>query len=455
MSRRLSLTTRLTLFYAVGSAIVLFVMEVIVSVAVQKHFDELDASTLNDKSHLLHQVVGQADSREDLVARLDIALPKHHDLHVRVADSTGATLYQHSPAASEAAEAGAQHPMPWPEATDSRSVSFVVYPSFASESGLTVDATLDTHQHGQFLAQLRDLLGLYLALAALLSGLLGWWATRRGLAPLREIKAKAREVTAQKLDRRMPVEAFPVEMADLAESLNDMLARLQSDFQRLSDFSTDLAHELRTPISNLLTQTQVALSLPRDAQAYREILGSNAEELERLARTVSDMLFLAKTENHLAPPHPERLAVEDEVRALFDFYEALAEDKGVRLRLQGEASWVGDRLMLRRALSNLLSNALRHTPVGGDVGVEIATQGGRVSICISNTGPQIPAEVLARLFSRFFRADKARSSLDSDGAGLGLAITRAIAEVHGGRVEAASADGVTRFTLHFPQPGAG
>ena len=103
----------------------------------------------------------------------------------------------------------------------------------------------------------------------------------------------------------------------------------------------------------------------------------------------------------------------------------------------------------------VLSNALRHTPVGGDVGVEIATQGGRVSICISNTGPQIPAEVLARLFSRFFRADKARSSFDSDGAGLGLAITRAIAEVHGGRVEAASADGVTRFTLHFPQPGAG
>ncbi len=176
--------------------------------------------------------------------------------------------------------------------------------------------------------------------------------------------SRASGVTANKLDARMPVAAVPLEMADLAATLNAMLARLQDDFRRLSEFSSDLAHELRTPITNLMTQTHVVLSQPREAAKYREVLVSNAEELQLLGRMVSDMLYLAKMEHGITLPSEEAISVADEVQALFDFYEALAEDKGVSLQLRGQAKIAGDRLMLRRALSNLLSNALRYTPQG-------------------------------------------------------------------------------------------
>jgi two-component system heavy metal sensor histidine kinase CusS len=196
----------------------------------------------------------------------------------------------------------------------------------------------------------------------LATGLLGWFAARRGLAPLREMKQRATEVSAQRLDQRLPVDAVPVELAELAESLNDMLARLEESFKRLSDFSSDLAHELRTPVSNLMTQTQVALSKTRSSAEYREVLESNCEEFERLSRMISDMLFLAKSENGLIVPGQETFDLADEVTALFDFYGALAEENGVTLRLEGSGQVTGDRLMLRRAIGNLLSNALRYTP---------------------------------------------------------------------------------------------
>lgn len=162
-----------------------------------------------------------------------------------------------------------------------------------------------------------------------------------------------------------------MEMADLATTLNEMLRRLKEEFDRLSEFSSDLAHELRTPINNLMTQTQVTLSQARSSEEYQDILASNAEEYQRLARMVADMLFLAKADHGLILPSTERIAVHDEAQALFDFYEALAEEKQVRLQLIGTAEITGDRLMLRRALSNLLSNAIRYTPPGELVVVDI------------------------------------------------------------------------------------
>jgi two-component system heavy metal sensor histidine kinase CusS len=248
----------------------------------------------------------------------------------------------------------------------------------------------------------------------------------------------------------MPVQAVPAEMADLAQTLNQMLERLQDDFRRLSEFASDLAHELRTPISNMLTQTQVTLSTPRENAAYRDILASNAEELQRLARMVADMLFLAKTERGVDLPHKERFMAADESQALLDFYEAVADDKGISLTAQGNGSIEGDRLMFRRALSNLLSNALRHTPAGGNVRIIVIALPNGTEVSVENTGEDIDPEVLPRLFDRFYRADPARAHPTSDGAGLGLAITKAIVEAHGGRASVKSAQGVTCFSLVFP-----
>jgi len=248
----------------------------------------------------------------------------------------------------------------------------------------------------------------------------------------------------------MPTQEFPVEMADLATTLNEMLRRLKEEFDRLSEFSSDLAHELRTPINNLMTQTQVTLSQNRSPGEYRDILASNAEEYQRLARMIADMLFLAKADHGLILPSLEKIAVHDEAQALFDFYEALAEEKQVQLKLSGEAEISGDRLMLRRALSNLLSNAIRYTPSGEDVVIDIKGDLQGTTVSVLNTGPTIDEQMIPRLFDRFFRADKSRRQLDSDGAGLGLSITQAIVHAHRGHISVTSSHGKTCFSMFFP-----
>ena len=263
------------------------------------------------------------------------------------------------------------------------------------------------------------------------------------------MKQKAESITAQRLNARLEVDAVPVELADLAETLNAMLARLEDSFRRLSDFSSDLAHEFRTPISNLMTQTQVTLARPRSAAEYSEVLASNIEEYERLSRMIADMLFIAKADEGQIVPSQERLCLGELMADLVEFHRLVAEEKGVVLTHEGDGAMRGDPLMIRRAVGNLLSNAIRHTPPGGRVTASILHEdSGSVVIAIANTGETVPAEHLPRLFDRFYRVDPSRTGEGSQ-SGLGLAIVKSIVEAHGGRVSVGSANGVTSFRLLF------
>ena len=276
------------------------------------------------------------------------------------------------------------------------------------------------------------------------------------LAPLRRLGREAEHVTASRLDRRLTSGDLPVEVAELAHTLNDMLARLEDSFRRLSELSSDLAHELRTPLSNLMTQTQVGLSRARSADDYREVLANNSEELERLARMVSDMLFLAKSEHGLAQPVRQAVDLQDMVRQVLSFYEALATEQHLGLVVEGSATVAGDRSLLVRALANLVSNAIRHASAESRVSVVIEPaplppSGGtpcvRLSVC--NQGETVAPEVLARMFDRFYRADSSRRH-DTEGAGLGLAIVRSIALAHGGTADASSQAGRTCVWVDLP-----
>ena len=438
----LTLTARLTALYTLVSATVLLGLGGLTVLAVQAHFDELDQATLRDKVHLIQELGSTSASLPEFTARLHDVMHSHHGLAVTVRNTDGILFRSESMHADGGG--AALPPAHWQTVQDT-------LPSPEPGGGtLSVQAALDPIHHTHFMASFQRILAAYVALATLASGLLGWLAARNGLSPLRAMKARAQAVSAHRLDERMPVDAVPVELADLAQSLNDMLLRLQTDFERLSAFSSDLAHELRTPISNLLTETQVTLSQKRTADDYRNTLASNSEELQRLARMVSDMLFLAKTEHGLALPHPEAIALDTEVAALADFYEALAADKSLQLVTEGAAQMEGDRLMVRRALSNLLSNAIRHSPEHGQVCIAIRSTPQGAEVSVSNQGEAIAPDVLPRLFDRFYRADTARRHPASDGAGLGLAITRAIMQAHGGTVSASSEHGINRFTLVFP-----
>ncbi len=453
-----SVTLRLTLLFAAVSSFVLLLLGLVVGHLVDRHFEELDGELLTGKLELVRDALAEVKTDDDLKSlprRLDGALIGHHGLSVRIRAADGRIVY--ATANADLLPLSAKSPvvaqpirMTGRDGTSLRVLSDVAPMGVPGVLPAIVELATDLAHHETFMVSFRNALWTFVALAAVASGLLGWVAARRGLAPLRDISRNAAQITAHRLDQRLPVESIPVELAEVARTLNEMFARLEESFRRLSDFSSDLAHELRTPVSNLLTQTQVTLSRARSTEEYRDVLASNAEEFERLSRTIADMLFLAKAENDLIVPNLEKVDLRVEADSLLEFYEALADENGIRLCVDGKATVMGDRLMLRRAMGNLLSNAFRHAPKGGCVNVQVGCSvDGIATVVVGNTGETIAPEHLSRLFDRFYRADSSRRH-DGDGAGLGLAITRSIMRAHGGDASVQSSDGVTVFKLRLP-----
>jgi len=455
-----SLTLRLTLLFALLASAVLAVFSAVILSAIAQHFVEQDRDLLEGKFARIQTQLAQIHAPaglDTLHVRLHELLVGHQDMLALVVDATG-RVWLSMPAGAAVrthlqAAIDADRRLPFSTTFDERPFRVMTAKLSTGIEGagpLGVALAIDIEHHARFMSRFRRTLLLLGVAAALASGLLGWLVARRGLAPLRQMGEQTARVTAARLDQRLPEDSVPQELAELAASLNAMLGRLEDAFARLSAFSSDLAHELRTPISNLMTQTQVALSMDRDAATYRDTLGSNAEELERMARMVADMLFLAKADHGLMLPSAERVDLAREVRELFDYYDALAEDAGVTLTLLGEGQVTGDRLMLRRALNNLLSNALRHTPCGGGITVGILSSAHETLLRVENTGTPIAEDDLPHLFDRFYRADKSRTHDAAEGSGLGLAITRAVVEAHGGRIGVASDVVSTRFELRLP-----
>jgi two-component system heavy metal sensor histidine kinase CusS len=448
---RLSLGNRLALLFAACTAVVSLTAGVLFNHASEGHFLELDQQLLESKLPGLRNALVGVDSTDALGQRkaaLLAELVHQPDLALQLRGSDGTLWFDSLPARSlDTPMHDGLHTLNTPDIAY-RAYSVALQPDATNSPQMTLLLDITHHQH--FLQRMQHLIWLTVGLSALATALLGAWAARSGLRPLRRMSEVAASVSASSLTTRLPQENMPTELAELALAFNAMLGRLDDAFQRLSAFSADIAHELRTPLSNLLTHTQVTLTRPRTIEDYREALLGNLEELQWMAQLVNDMLFLAKAEHGLLTPHRESLRLDEEADALLEFFLPLAEDAGVRLSRDGAAKIKGDRHMLRRALSNLLDNALRFTPAGGHVAMRIEDTQGRARISIENTGVTIPAEVVPRLFDRFYRADPARREGSTEHAGLGLAITRSIIQAHGGTIGCESSEGVTRFVIELP-----
>lgn len=455
-SRPVSITLRLTAFFSAVSTSVLLILGVLVGNAVEQHFVEQDMGLIDGKTHLVAHLLQQVRRPEEMNAlarQLEDSLVGHHELAVMVMTAEGRPVFStpDSPFPDDLSDPSGDHGklrvwhqdgQPW------RGLVRELPTGIAGMPPVRVAVAVGIAHHETFMDSFRQTLWLFVIAAAAFAGLLGWIVVRRGLAPLNAIREGAAGVTSSHLDYRLSLDAIPVELAGLAGAMNDMLARLEASFNRLKEFSSDLAHELRTPISNLMTETQVALSRCRDADEYREILASNAEEYERLARMISDMLFLAQADHGLIVLRHEPVELDEQVRELFDFFDALAEEKHLHLSLSGKGRVEGDKLMLRRALANILSNAIRHASPDGHVRVRITADGDGVRLEIENDGDPIPAEHLPRLFDRFYRADPSRHR-GGEGAGLGLAIAQSILRAHGGDIEVRCGGGEVCFELKF------
>ncbi|WP_085579999.1 MULTISPECIES: heavy metal sensor histidine kinase [unclassified Pseudomonas] len=286
-------------------------------------------------------------------------------------------------------------------------------------------------------------------LAAAVLALIGCLLVYRGLLPLRRLARHAHGIGVGNLGERLDSHGTPRELKPMIDAFNAMLDRLAKGFAQLSQVSTDMAHELRTPINNLLGETQVALQQNRSVEAYQQLLASNVEELERLARMLDNMLFLARTDPASAMSQRQELDAADEMQRIADYFEGLAADAGICIEARGSGVIWAEPMLLRRALANLCANAIKYGAADSTVRVEAAAGPDGSRLRVRNHGPTIPAEHLPRLFERFYRVDQSRQR-SAQSNGLGLSIVATIMQLHQGRYSASSADGETCFELFFP-----
>ncbi|HZT80656.1 MAG TPA: ATP-binding protein, partial [Gemmataceae bacterium] len=300
----------------------------------------------------------------------------------------------------------------------------------------------------------RFLLGLGLAVPAALAlcGGLGYLLARKSLAPVGQLHRLTAEITADRLDRRLPVANPGDELGRLADTINAMIARLERSFAEVRRFTADASHELRTPLTAIRTETEVALQRPMEAAEYQHLLGSILEECERLTHLTEQLLALSREDAGAAAAVREPVDLAALAVGVAEALRPLAEAKGLRLTAAGDGPLFvcGDPARLRQVLVNLLDNAIKHTPEGGSVAAEWRRAGGEAVVTVRDTGVGIPAEHLPHVFERFYRVDRARSRAEG-GTGLGLSIVRSIVTAHGGRVELTSAPGHgTTCTVHLP-----
>lgn len=322
----------------------------------------------------------------------------------------------------------------------------------------TIQIAIDVSQQEKFLRRYRlwffsILLGTFVALP-----LIGYQIARRGIRPVEDMAATARRISSTNLRERILPDGYPFELASLAGTFNQMLDRLEDSFERISRFSADIAHDLRTPVNNIRGEAEVGLTRARTIAEYREVLESCLEESVRLSDLIGDLLFLARAESPLAHVRRESIDLVELLDAMREYYEASAAEAGVCLTTGRNGSPViaaVDRTLMQRAVSNLVSNAVAHTPPGGSVVLAANVEDSAVRIEVSDSGIGIPSEALPKVFDRFFRLDSSRSQA-SGGTGLGLAIVQSIMLLHGGTVEIASKLGQgTTVTLHLPMAAPG
>lgn len=311
-----------------------------------------------------------------------------------------------------------------------------------------IQVAQDRTSDEQFAMEFALVLAAALALGIVASAIIGIAVTKRGLLPLQQLAESLGRIDPSHFDERVSKASWPRELQPVATAFDGMLARLENSFTRLSQFSADLAHELRTPISNIRGEAEVTLTRPRTPEEYRDVIESIAAECERLSSIVHNLLFLARAEGIDRQIDRKVFAARPAIEKVAAYYRTLAEERGISILNRGDGEVYADALLFERALSNLLDNALRFTPNGGNVTIATRTATGRTELTVADTGAGIPPQHLPHICDRFYRVDSSRSS---QGAGLGLALVKSIAELHGGSVAVASElNRGTTVTLSFP-----
>ncbi len=467
VQRRLnSIAVRLALWYGLSAFALVLVTTGSLYWALTVNLDREDALTLENHIQDLRLLLVASTPDMPMAAPPvnGLSLQTNQQIFVRLVDGSGATLFE-TPGMAEMAPPAL---FPVLRAADARPS---LHREMETKAGrqlrmVTARATLDPVAHDlrqfqlavdradeeRFLREYRDLMVLILVLSVVACALGGMVIARRGMRPIERITRAARDTRSGTLNQRLLLTGLPSELAQLGTTFNDMLDRLEDTFGRMSQFSADVAHELRTPIANMRGEVEVALGKTRTAADYQDVLGSCLEEFERLTRIIQSLLFLAKAETATQLDHRDRVDLRQTIAAVIDFYETAGAEASVALQfVPGPMLWAGvDRTLVQQAVGNLISNAIAHTPPGGTVTVALTNAADTVQITVSDTGSGIAPQHLPHVFDRFYRADRARTG-STHHVGLGLTLVQSIAGLHNGSVWIESLPGQgTCVTLRFP-----
>lgn len=331
-------------------------------------------------------------------------------------------------------------------------VHWAIATAKAREDGTEVEviAAHPMTQEVRMLADYRNRIVLATLIGMLAATLLAYYVLRWALRPVREIATRAAQISPTSLSVRLDTDAAPVELRQLTRAFNAMLDRLADGYERLSQFSADLAHEIRTPVGALIGQTQVALNKTRDVDDYQQLLESNLEELSRLSHIAENILFLAHADHAALSIGREPVDLRAELVRIADYFEGPADERGMRFTVEAGGVALVDPMLCRRAINNLVVNAVRYGACDTVVRLSGTQDESGATVVVENDGEAIPAGQLERLFDRFYRGDAARSAF-TESNGLGLAIVKAIMHLHGGMARVVCpTPGVVRFELRFP-----
>ncbi|WP_448166644.1 heavy metal sensor histidine kinase [Burkholderia ambifaria] len=463
-----SLLRRLTLAFAAVAALVFALTGAYLYRSLSAELTRRDdieiAGKLNQFLQLARASGSTAALRADPAVFHEVLL-SHPGVYLGIYDAANRPLVEHTDEAGNTLASVIARPRPADAAAMAASPFTCAPPGIGTSRCVRARATLPSGETIQvalartaadrqsLLESYRVDIWLAAALGALLVGALGYAVASRGLRPVESLGRQTSRIEAHNLNARLDARGGPVELHELATSVNRMLDRLERAFVRLSQFSSDLAHDMRTPLANVISSSQVTLSRARTTEEYEALIDSNIEECERLQRMIENMLFLARTDNARQHLKTVELDAGAELRRLASYFQALADEAGVHLAVQGEAPVVADATLFRRAVSNLASNALEHAQAGSTIELTVSTRPGYAVVEVTNRGVEIPPEQIERIFERFYRIDSSRHGAARN-AGLGLAIVKSIIELHRGKVEVESRDGRTTFALYFPARAA-
>lgn len=365
---------------------------------------------------------------------LEDLLKVNRNLHLKLIDRQGETRF-------------ISRPSVWPSKARFYSLTL---PDEAQRTDFAVaELALDTASDEAILNRLAAILwgAALIGSAAITLG--GYLIVFFGLAPIRALAEQTRSLAILSLDKRLDTEGIPAELQVLVDQFNDLLNRLERAYQQLEGFNADVAHELRTPLANIIASSELALRSNNKDEGLRDCIGSNLEEMRRLSGIVNDMLFLSQADRGAKARRIPVQSLAQLCAEVADYYEAVLLDADLQWSIEGDASGLFDAALLRRILSNLLNNAARHADHGTSIVIRIALEThGQLKLSVINRGEPIPAVSLPHIFDRFFRVDASRKHGDQN-HGLGLAIVSAIARMHDGEAFATSSHGETEIGVRL------